>query len=372
MALYQGLNKGTEKEAPAAVRAARPGAGAAGGTRTLKVSVQTGSAEQGTFWERMFGTGVGAAKPVSKPKAGAEGTRRAAGSPTKTENAAKTGSVRKGSERARAVAVEERGTWNTARMEAVGAGEGPLPRGRRGVGRALLIVGGLAWAAMALRPWQRMGTLRADFGALVKASAAHEAHASRELKDAKDSIPAEDVQAEREAEAQREQEARAKAEDLAKLNTLPFQPGVGKPLALWQDSAGRWWHVDSTGALAPSAAPSATENLGLPEIRGVSVHPEEYRGGRREILGLPPGRIGELLPLDSSVAGEISVLEVEDPTQPVLVTHEGIRCLMGSGDWAETQRRLAQVLADLAARRRRAVQIDLRFEQSAVVRPAGR
>ncbi|HXC62841.1 MAG TPA: hypothetical protein VNZ67_00720, partial [bacterium] len=59
---------------------------------------------------------------------------------------------------------------------------------------------------------------------------------------------------------------------------------------------------------------------------------------------------------------------LSDPLQPVLLTHDGTRCLLGDAQWKEREQHLAMVLADLAARRRRAASIDLSYDDTAVVR----
>lgn len=232
-----------------------------------------------------------------------------------------------------------------ARMQVVGASDDHLPRGRKGLGRAVLVVLGLASAVTALRPWQKEGLMKADWTALFE-------------------IPAQAG-----VDRPRQQARIQSTEDAAKLAALPLQMASGRPLGLWRDGSGRWWTVDADAALAPCADPLGTENLGLPEISGVSAHAEAYRGGRRLLLNLPPGRLGELLPLRTSVASEVRAVVLADPAQPVLITFNGTRCLMGGGDWTQCQRRLALVLADLAARHRGASQVDLRFEGTAVVRP---
>lgn len=234
------------------------------------------------------------------------------------------------------------------RMQVVGGGESGLPHGRRGLGRAFLAVLALSGTMAALRPWQRAGVLKADWSALFRVPDAPGASG---------------------ADQQSAADAKQAAEDAAKLAALPFQAGTGTPLGLWRDSAGRWWRVDGECALAPCAHPEAAENLGLPEIRGAAAHAEEYRGGRRLLLDLPPGRLAELLPLQADMASEVQAIDVQDPTQPVLLTLDGVRCLMGDTDWSGRQKHLALVLADLAVRRRRAAQVDLRFEGTAVVRP---
>lgn len=337
MALYEGLKQGRSIEpAPAApIRRpqaqafARPRLAEPALWRPLRAQVQKEADSGASFMDRFLGAGSG----KTLEKAGGAllgGLRRDAPSPA--------------APRARTAAQR-----SEPRMQVVGAGEAHLPQGRKGIGRAFLIVLAMAFACAALRPWQKAGLLKADWSALFKVPAAQDG-----------------AQAAAQALAL---DQRQDAEDAAKLAALPLQTGTGKALGLWRDSAGRWWRVDGQGALAQCADPSAPENLGLPEIRGVEAHAEAYRGGRRLLLGLPAGLLAGLLPLKASVASEVQAIVLEDPAQPVLLTLDGARCLMGAGDWGEHQRQLALVLADLAARRRRASQIDLRFDGTAVVRP---
>jgi hypothetical protein len=240
-------------------------------------------------------------------------------------------------------AAAQRETWKPQRMQAVGAGESPVPHGRKGMIRGVLVAGGLAWAVLALRPWQRAGELKVDVSALF----------SRPQESAANAGPLGQSDA-----------AQAEARRLA---ALPVVAGTGKPLALWQDGSGRWYKVDGDGVLAPTASPWAKDCLGLPELRGLAARSEAHGGGRRLKLDLPP----DLLPLDEAVASETRAVILSDPLQPVLLTHDGTRCLLGDGQWREREQHLAMVLADLAARRRRAASIDLSYEDTAVVSPAG-
>jgi len=233
-------------------------------------------------------------------------------------------------------------------MQAVGAGDGPVPQGRKGLIRGVLLALALVWAVLLIRPWQRMGALKVDVSSLFTRAEAVD-------------------QAQQAAEKRRAEAAVAQA-DAQRLAGLPLVPGTGKPLALWQDGSLRWYKVDASGDLAPAASPWARDCLGLPELRGLSARAEEHGGGRRLRLELPAG----LLPLDPAVSSEARALLLEDPAQPVLLTHDGTRCLLGPDHWEQRQQRLALVLADLAARKRRAGTIDLRYEDTAVVRPAGR
>ena len=234
------------------------------------------------------------------------------------------------------------------RMQAIGAGEGPVPRGRKGIGRVLIALLALSWVVVALRPWQRANDLKMDFSALFTANDA--ASEAKRLLAAR----------------------RAASAESARLAALPVVAGTGRPLGLWQDGLGRWYKVDGNGILALGGGPASRDSLGLPELRGVAALSEEHRSARRLHLDLPSGRVDDLLPLDSAVASEIRAVDLSDPANPVLLTHEGVRCLIGKDSWPQRQKRLALVLADLAARKRRVGLIDLRYEDTAVVRPAGR
>jgi Cell division protein FtsQ len=345
LALYEGLKQGrlvepapphreTVRRPPETARgAARPVEAAA--WRSLRSELKAQPRSAAPFMDRFLGSGS------VQTLQGVAGALFGSGRPRKQRRPAPVSEGQALSRR------EARGL-SEARMQVVGGGESHLPQGRRGLGRAFLVVLALAGTMAALRPWQKAGILKADWSALFR------------LPDGEGSSG---------ADQQALAAGRQDAEDAAKLAALPFQAGTGTALGLWQDSAGRWWRVDGEGALAPCADPEAAENLGLPEIRGAAAHAEEYRGGRRLLLNLPPGRLAELLPLEASVASEVMAVDVQDPTQPVLLTLDGVRCLMGDQDWGERQEHLALVLADLAARRRRARQIDLRFEGTAVVRP---
>jgi len=340
LALYEGLKQGrfvspaaegrplTRRplERPRPMQATRSGA-----FKTLRAQVQGGGTPGASWVDRLFGSG-------SEKTIGNAGgslmqrfhSKRAVAAPAKKE--------------ARPVTV--------ARMQVVGAGDSEIPHGRRGLGRALFLVLALAGVAAALRPWQKSGMVKADWSALFR-------------------LPASENSGGPDKESARvlAQEKSQQAEDSAKLAALPLQAGTGRALGLWQDAGGRWWRVDAQGALAPCTDPSGEDNLGLPELHGVGAHAEAYRGGRRLILDLPPGRLGQLLPLQASVASEVRSVVLDDPAQPVLITLAAVRCLMGDGDWVGRQRHLALVLADLAARRRGASQVDLRFDGTAVVRP---
>jgi hypothetical protein len=238
------------------------------------------------------------------------------------------------------------------RVQAVGSGQQAVPRGRKGLIRGLLAAAGLLWAVLALRPWQLSGRLNADVAALFRLPSVAGSAASERFGTAR-------VQAERESR-----------EEAARLAALPLELGRGRARALWRDGQGRWYGVDGDGRLLESRGPGAKENLGLVELTGCRALAEKHGKVRRLRLDLPRGRLDELLPLLPALASEAATLDLSDPNLAVLTTYEGTRCLLPVGDFARAQRRLALVLADLAARRRRAAQIDLRYEDSAVVKPA--
>lgn len=242
--------------------------------------------------------------------------------------------------------------YRARHMQAVGAGEGPLPRGRKGVIRGLALAGGLAWAAFMLKPWQHRGDLHIDVAALFQA-------------------PDPAVQAE-EASAKASAKRQSDAADAAHLAALPLIAGGGKPLALWQDGRGRWYSVDAEGLLSPGSPPGTRASLGLVQVRDVAAGSEAHGQGRRLRLDLPDGMLKGLLPLLPAVASEAQALLLGDAQQPVILTYGGARCLLSREGWQQQEERLAMVLADLAAKHRRALEIDLRYEDSAVVKPAGR
>ena len=206
MGLYQGLNSRREVEAP------RPLAG----LRTLRVNSASGSSRPG-FWQSMLG------RPAASVAGAGQRLRRTAASGQVGSNAPAP-------------------SWRAQRLETLGADATPLPR-RRGLLRSLLVLGLGAWALAAVKPWQSMGDLGGELGALFQAPP-----------------PAANPAAE---------ERKAAAQEQARLATLPVLPGGGQPLALYHDSAGRWWRVNAQGVLSPTLSPAAPGNLGLPELLGL-------------------------------------------------------------------------------------------------------
>ena len=273
----------------------------------------------------------------------------------------------------RPAAAPKAPSWTKAKLEAVGSAPGAVPAGKKGVGRALLAVVALGFGLMRLHPWSHgqgeAALLRRPQPAAAEAPGADSGwskdfaslfHASSEAEKAHE-------------EAQKALAERVKdQQESARVAALPVDAAGGAALALWQDGTGRWWQVNAKAELRPCSGPGAKDSLGLPELRGVGAEAEEHAGGKRLSLKLPRGLLKDLLPLEPSVASEVRAIQLDDPTQPALLTHDGTRCLLDASDWERRQRRLGLVLADLAAKKRRASLIDLRYEDTAVVRPAGR
>ena len=353
MALYEGLRPSSEREAPIIPRpAARP----AVPERAWKElhHERSSSRPSASFLDNLLGQGSQAKvsqvfapsrKDISlpPPPGGAAGRRPAAGGPA----------------------------WRSAKVEAVGSGQSTRPRGKKGVGRALLVVIVLVIGLSRLHSWNRPSA-RVDVAPkpTPRAESASNGGWSQDL--ASLFRPSNEAERAKRDAAEALEARRKEAEEAAHLASLPVDPAGGTALALWQDGAGRWWQVNGKGELRLSAGPSAKDSLGLPELRGVSAAAEEHGGGKRLSLKLPAGLLKELLPLEPSVASEVRAVLLDDPTQPGLLTHDGTRCLLDASDWERRQRRLGLVLADLAAKKRRALLIDLRYEDTAVVRPAGR
>jgi hypothetical protein len=238
--------------------------------------------------------------------------------------------------------------WRTMKVEAVGSGQTAVPRGKKGVGRALLAMLFLVYVLLRWQPWTQAGRLVQEMKPLFAAQ-----------------TPAEKAKVDLE-------QHKADIAGAARLAALPVDPAGGKALALWQDGLGRWWAVNGQGQLRSSTGPAAKDSLGLPELRGCRVQASEHGQAKRLALALPDGLLKDLLPLQASVASEVRALLLDDPAEPELLTHDGTRCLLSADGWQRRQQRLGLVLSDLAAKKRRAALIDLRYEDSAVVRPAGR
>jgi hypothetical protein len=291
---------------------------------------------------------------------------------------AKVASALRPAKRSQAPAPE----WRSSKVEAVGSGQRAVPRGKKGMGRAVIVLMVMAWGLVRLHPWTRVhlghfgfAEVKAEIGA-VRGGAVDSPAPPRTAgwtADLESLFKPADDPAKAQADAQQDAAAKQKeAEDASHLAALPVDPAGGTALALWQDGAGHWWQVNGSAELRPCNGPADKDSLGLPEIRGVASQAEEHGQGKRLSLKLPEGLLKGLLPLEPSVASEVRAVLLDDPSVPALLTHDGTRCLLDAGDWERCQRHLGLVLADLAAKKRRAALIDLRYEDTAVVRPAGR
>jgi cell division protein FtsQ len=126
----------------------------------------------------------------------------------------------------------------------------------------------------------------------------------------------------------------------------------------WLDEEGR-----ALGEEPHAVAPA------VPVISGLS---EEELASMRTVPG-PRARqaialIRALLRTGSTLAGEISEIDMSRPEGPVLYTVDGVEVRLGTEDWEERLARLEGVLAQVATQDVRGV--DLRFRDQVVLRKA--
>ncbi len=200
----------------------------------------------------------------------------------------------------------------------------PLPRKRKGVIRLLAALAALGWVAAQTRPWEGIRFVKAT-------------------------VPAPEAPA---------------AQPSPKATVAD---AGGKALALWQGRDGQWYGVNKKGGLTRMGREDALARLDLPHLSAAAVAGEE-KGGKVELsLKMPEGMLEELLPLEESLATEVESLSVGEGGAR-LRTHSGILAELGLGGYKAKQARLAAVLSDLAARRKRAALVDMRYEGTAVVK----
>lgn len=212
------------------------------------------------------------------------------------------------------------------RMEAVGA-EPRQGRKRKGLIRMVLAGSAALWALAQFRPWESLGGLG----------------------------PAREV----------------KAREESREGHRPILEPSGKALALWHAEDGSWFEVNADAELRPVESKEAMKRLDLPRLAGARVLAEEKRGGRMLKLDLKEGLLEDLLPMEESLASEVESVWIEGD-QVRLKTHNGTWAVLGDAEFSKRQARLSAVLSDLAARKKRASSVDMRFEGSAVVRLASR
>jgi hypothetical protein len=165
-------------------------------------------------------------------------------------------------------------------------------------------------------------------------------------------------------------EARVEAKK-AEPGPLPLADAGGEPVALWLAEGGQWHSVNAEGGLSRISAIEAQAQLGLPRLAGAPAAYLEKGKHRILALGLDPAQLQELLPLRSDLAAELDYIELQGRKVRLRI-HGGIAAELGEDGFRAKQDRLAAVLADLRAKKKRAVNVDLRFENSAVVRLASR
>ncbi len=130
------------------------------------------------------------------------------------------------------------------------------------------------------------------------------------------------------------------------------------------------WEIDSAGVLLPPLETGVVADVpllvgprfdGLPG--GVQVHRSQVQRGLAWVSALSAREL--------QLAGQVSEVDVSDPTLTSLTLLDGTRVL--AGGWPPGTPRLSAlrvVMADLKQRGTTASEVDLRFENQVIVRPA--
>ena len=131
------------------------------------------------------------------------------------------------------------------------------------------------------------------------------------------------------------------------------------------------WEIDSTGVLLPPLEPGVVADVPLlvgPKFDGL---PAGAQVGRPEVQrGL--AWVRALGVRELQLAGQVSEVDVSDPSVTGLTLLDGTRVL--APGWPPATPRLSAlrvVIADLKERGTTANEVDLRFEDQVIVRPAG-
>ena len=228
------------------------------------------------------------------------------------------------------------------RMQALGSGNSPAPAKPKGYLRLVLVLLALAAGMAHFRPWQALSGLRLPKLVQVSGEAPETAQAAQVAVIAK---PAE-----------------------AKL---PLVDAGGAPVALWRSESGQWYGVNSNACLSRMSDSDAASKLELPRLEAPGLGYQEKHGGRVAVLNVETAQLAELLPLRGDLAAEIDTVRVQG-RDIKLVAHGGAVIDLGESDFKRKQAKLAAVLADLGARKKRAGSVDLRYDNTAVVRLAAR
>jgi hypothetical protein len=156
----------------------------------------------------------------------------------------------------------------------------------------------------------------------------------------------------------------------------PVVDAKGRAMALWRHENGLWYLVNAAGQLRKATDLEAAARIDLPQVAGVKAKAVQTGSARNAarmlVLDLQPGLLSQLLPLSFEIAPEIGWVSFAAGGEVSLRTQGGATVLLGTDNFREKEARLSAVLADLAARHKRAAGVDLRFKDSAVVRLASR
>ena len=217
------------------------------------------------------------------------------------------------------------------RMQAVGSGaDEKAPAKSKGFLRLALACLALAAAAAKFKPWQAASSIKvSELVHVVKAPAA-----AVEVK-------------------------------------LPIVDAGGTPQALWHSAGGQWYGINDKAQLSRLSEDEAAMLFKLPHLEGAALESVEKHGSRVLALGVDPSQLAELLPLRPDLAAECEAVCVQGREIRLRFTG-GFTAELGEGGFRAKLEKLSAVLADLGARKKRASSVDLRFENSAVVRLASR
>ena len=131
------------------------------------------------------------------------------------------------------------------------------------------------------------------------------------------------------------------------------------------------WEIDSAGVLLPPLETGVVADVPLlvgPRFDGLPAGAQVHRGQVQRGLAW----MRALSARELQLAGQVSEVDVSDPTHTGLTLLDGTRVLAGS--WPPGTPRLSAlrvVIADLRQRGTAASEVDLRFDNQVIVRPAG-
>ncbi len=237
----------------------------------------------------------------------------------------------------------------TRRFQTVGGtADAPARRGQKGLIRAGLLLAFAGWGLAAIQPRERLAPLLSELAQLLR---------SPQPKTTK-------------AQVQPEKPALEAA--LSPTPEPDWENFDGTAMALWQDNAGAWWQVSQAGGMLATQGPREKGNLGLPMVVGAALRTRPRKDGFERMLVFDTALSVKALPLLGELRSEVRAVSLRAGEGLILYMHDGTRAELGVDDLTRRQRRLARVLADLNAKRRRATLVDLRYQDTAVVRMAAR